>query len=147
MLNLIARACSNRQPHRTLTSAWTPPAAPVETHIVRESNFMITIQTNYKPRSRESSKQKSISDYIKLSHQRSSDAPSLLDKSYHEPDLWSIHSEIEVLSDAEFYKFIRFNMKEENGKYKDDTYANAIIEFACKGVRWADDGALHAHVL
>eukprot|EP00741_Cyanophora_paradoxa_P019013 tig00021108_g18356.t1 len=33
----------------------------------------------------------------------------------------------QVLSDAEFYKFIRFNLKEEDGKYKDDTFANAII--------------------
>eukprot|EP00741_Cyanophora_paradoxa_P020382 tig00021247_g19674.t1 len=39
----------------------------------------------------------------------------------------------EVLSDAEFYKFIRFNLKEENGKYKDDTYANAIIGIRVQG--------------
>eukprot|EP00741_Cyanophora_paradoxa_P011926 tig00020567_g11524.t1 len=47
----------------------------------------------------------------------------------------------EVLSDAEFYKFIRFNMKEENGKYKDDTYANAIIGIRVQGgveVLWAN---------
>eukprot|EP00741_Cyanophora_paradoxa_P024760 tig00000270_g23903.t1 len=54
-----------------------------------------------------------------------------------------------VLSDAEFYKFIRFNMKEENGKYKDDTYANAIIGIRVQGgvEVGPTDGALHAHVL
>eukprot|EP00741_Cyanophora_paradoxa_P017997 tig00021036_g17378.t1 len=55
----------------------------------------------------------------------------------------------EVLSDAEFYKFIRFNLKEENGKYKDDTYANAIIGIRVQGgvEVGPTDGALHAHVL
>eukprot|EP00741_Cyanophora_paradoxa_P015207 tig00020852_g14678.t1 len=53
-----------------------------------------------------------------------------------------------VLSDAEFYKFIRFNMK-ESGKYKDDTYANAIIGIRVQGgvEVGPTDGALHAHVL
>eukprot|EP00741_Cyanophora_paradoxa_P019830 tig00000217_g19138.t1 len=39
----------------------------------------------------------------------------------------------QVLSDAEFYKFIRFNLKEEDGKYKDDTFANAIIGIRVQG--------------
>eukprot|EP00741_Cyanophora_paradoxa_P022337 tig00021441_g21565.t1 len=55
----------------------------------------------------------------------------------------------QVLSDAEFYKFIRFNLKEEDGKYKDDTFANAIIGIRVQGgvEVGPTDGCLHAHVL